>query len=223
MTKLTKADLALPAALLALSFVPIVGGIARLASLAGSTPAGPDDARFAAAPAPVLIHVVAATVYALLGAFQFSTGIRQRWTKWHRRAGVLLLGCGFLVAGSGVWMTVAYPIPRELQGPLLIGVRLLVGVVMLVALAKGWGSILRRDVARHEAWMMRAYALAQGAGTQALLLLPPTLVTGPVLGLPRDIVLSAAWALNIGVVEWVLRRRRPGVVRAAASQPRAFV
>ena len=35
MTKLTKADLALPAALLALSFVPIVGGIARLASLAG--------------------------------------------------------------------------------------------------------------------------------------------------------------------------------------------
>jgi hypothetical protein len=71
--------------------------------------------------------------------------------------------------------------------------------------------------------MMRAYALAQGAGTQALLLLPPTLVSGPVLGLPRDIVLSAAWALNIGVVEWALRRRRRGVERVAANQPRAFV
>ena len=78
MTKLKKADFAVPASLLLLSFVPVLGGIARLHSLSANGSAPVEDARFLAAPAPVVIHVVAATVYAVLGAFQFSDGFRRR-------------------------------------------------------------------------------------------------------------------------------------------------
>jgi len=57
--------------------------------------------------------------------------------------------------------------------------------------------------------MIRAYALAQGAGTQALLFLPLMLVlSGPVLGLTRDVLSSAAWAVNLVAAEWLIRRRR---------------
>ena len=108
-------------------------------SLPGAA-AGADDARFFAAPAPVVIHVVAATIYALLGAFQFSTGIRLRWLRWHRRAGVLLLGCGFMASTTGLWMTAAYPIPPSLQGPLLFWVRVFVGVAMLGVARRGLGE-----------------------------------------------------------------------------------
>jgi Predicted membrane protein (DUF2306) len=215
MIRLTRADFKAPALLVALSLVPILGGVARLNSLSNGAAVAADDARFFAAPTPVVVHVVAATIYALLGAFQFSTGIRLRWRAWHRRAGVLLLGCALLTGGTGIWMTAAYAIPQSLQGPLLYGVRLVVGVAMLAAIIKGWASIVRRDLAEHEAWMIRAYALAQGAGTQAMIFLPLMLITsGPVLGLTRDVLLSAAWVVNIVAAEWIIRRRRRGYERA---------
>lgn len=207
MIRLTRADFKVPALLAALSLVPVLGGIARLRSLSAGVAFGADSARFFAAPAPVVIHVVAATIYALLGAFQFSAGIRLRWTTWHRRAGVLLLVSAVLTGATGIWMTVAYAIPPSLQGPLLYGVRLLVGAAMLTSIVKGWASIIRRDLAQHEAWMIRAYALAQGAGTQALIFLPVMLISGPVLGVTRDVLLSAAWVINIVVAEWIIRRR----------------
>jgi len=207
MTKLTPADFKVPALLLALSLVPILGGIVRLHSLyEGSVSA--EDARFSAAPIPIVIHVIAASIYAVLGAFQFSTPIRRRWPAWHRRGGLLLISCALLTGATGLWMTASYTIPSSLQGPLLYGVRLLVGVAMLTSVVKGWTSILGRDFAAHEAWMIRAYALAQGAGTQALLFLPLTLVRGPVLGVTRDVLLSVAWLINLAVAELAIGRKQ---------------
>ncbi|HEX2873412.1 MAG TPA: DUF2306 domain-containing protein [Polyangiaceae bacterium] len=211
MIKLTRADFKVPALLIAFSLVPMLGGVARLKSLSDGVPAAPDDARFFAAPVLVVVHIVAASVYALLGAFQFSTAIRLRWRGWHRRAGVLLLGCALLTGATGIWMTVALAIPSSLQGPLLYCVRLVVGVAMLASVIMGWLSIVRRDLTQHEAWMIRAYALGQGAGTQALLFLPlMMLLGGPVLGLSRDVLMSAAWAINLVVAEWLIRRRGRG-------------
>jgi len=214
MIKLTRADFKVPALLVALSLVPILGGVARLKSLSDGALGGAEDARFFAAPLPVVIHVVAATLYALLGAFQFSAGIRLRWRTWHRRAGVLLLGCALLTGATGIWMTVTYAIPPSLQGPLLYGVRLVVGVAMLASIVKGWLSIVRRNLDQHEAWMIRAYALAQGAGTQAVIFLPLMLLSGPVLGFTRDVLMSAAWVVNIVIAESLIRRRARAYLRA---------
>lgn len=85
MKKLANRDLLVPALLVALSIVPMLGGAVRLASLSG--PPTPESARFVAAPVPVVLHIVGAGLYALLGAFQFSSAVRRRWPRWHRRAG----------------------------------------------------------------------------------------------------------------------------------------
>lgn len=229
MRELTKRDLAIPAALLALSLVPTLGGAARLASLSSGA-ATPDDARFLDAPAPVVLHVLSATVFCLLGAFQFSSGVRQRWPGGHRRAGKLLVLCGLLAGITGLWMTALYPIPKSLQGPLLYGVRLTVASAMLASLLVAWRVILRRDVARHEAFMIRAYALGQGAGTQVLVLLPWMLLSGESGGLTRDLLMTLSWLINIAVAESILRARagrraRPGAAAAlsAAQGPRAIL
>ena len=60
--QLTMADWKVPALLLLLSLVPTLGGIARLASMTGPAAASPENARFAAAPGPIIIHVLAATL-----------------------------------------------------------------------------------------------------------------------------------------------------------------
>lgn len=78
---------------------------------------------------------------------------------------------------------------------------------MVASIVLGVWSILRRDVARHEAFMIRAYALGQGAGTQALVLGPWMLITGESGGLTRDLLMTLAWGINVAVAEWVIARR----------------
>jgi hypothetical protein len=209
-TTLTKTDFKVPALLITLSVVPILGGLIRLVSLSPSAPTSPDSARFVHAPAPIVLHVASATLFCLIGAFQLSPGFRRRSPSLHRRAGKLVALCGLSAGASGVWMTAFYAIPASMQGPLLYVVRLAVGVAMVASIAIAWSSILRRQVARHEAFMIRAYALGQGAGTQALVLGPWIIISGESGGLMRDVLMTLAWAINIAVAELLIRSRDSG-------------
>src|SRR5688572_6755238 len=110
--KSTKSDWLIPAGLIVLSLVPALAGTARLAQLAGGAAVTPENARFFAAPLPVVIHIPAAIVFSILGAFQFSAGFRRRNRKWHRAAGKILIPAGLLVALSGLWMAHFYPWPQ---------------------------------------------------------------------------------------------------------------
>lgn len=192
--------------LILLSLVPMLGGIARLSDLASGAAVTPENARFHAMPLPVLVHIFSSVPFSIMGAFQFAPGLRRRRPDVHRNIGKVLMIAGFASAVSGLFMTVFYPITPNLQGPLLWLVRLLVGSAMAVSIALAWRTILERKVNQHRAWMMRAYALGQGAGTQALILLPITLLFGPVEWLPRDLWMSLAWLINIAIAEWFIRK-----------------
>ena len=78
---------------------------------------------------------------------------------------------------------------------------------MFTSLLLGSIAIRRRDIARHRAWMTRAYALALGAGTQVF-----TLGIGETLLVPSDrstaLLQGAGWAINLAVAEWFIRRGR---------------
>lgn len=207
------AGLPLPAWLVALSIVPLLGGVARLLLLTSGNAPAPEDLRFTLAPLPVTLHIAAAAFYCLVGAFQFDSGLRGRWPALHRVLGRVTVASGVVVGLTGLWMTLASEIPVGLQGDLLRVVRVAVAAAMVASLVLGVVAIRAGRVRSHLAWMARAYALAQGAGTQALLLLPPTLAFGEITGLVRDLAMTAAWLLNLGVVEWVLAH--PAQVPAA--------
>ena len=214
-----RTDRWVPVGLVALAAIPVLAGTARLVEVLGGPELIPTDARFAASPAPVVIHVVAAIGYALLGAFQFSAGIRQRHPGWHRRAGRLLVALGLAVASSALWMTLAFP-RKEGTGDLLYVFRLLFGSGMAISIILGLAAIRRRDITRHRAWMTRAYALALGAGTQAF-----TVGFGGALfgaGVVRtDLMMGAGWAINLAVAEWFIRR--PSARRTRSTRLRAGV
>ncbi len=195
-----------------LSFVPVVAGVVRLTSLAGGANGGgitPENARFMAMPAPVVLHIVCASLFCVLGALQFDAALRQRFPRWHRIAGRVAALCGIVAACTGLWMTAAYAIPAELQGPLLYGVRMAVGLAMTLAVVVSVRAVFQRRIAQHRAWMVRAYALGQGAGTQVLILLPVTLMAGAPTFIFRDVLMASAWALNVAFAEWLIRRRLP--------------
>ncbi|MDQ6686772.1 MAG: DUF2306 domain-containing protein [Actinomycetota bacterium] len=206
-----------PVGLVALAAIPVLAGTTRLVEILGGPELIPTDPRFAASPAPVLVHVTAAIGYALLGAFQFSAGIRRRHPGWHRRTGRVLVVLGLAVALSALWMTLVFP-RKEGTGDLLYVFRLLFGSGMAISIILGLAAIRRRDITRHRAWMTRAYALALGAGTQAF-----TVGFGKAAfrsGVVRtDLMMGAGWAINLAAAEWIIRR--PHARRALRAHTRA--
>ncbi|WP_222195550.1 DUF2306 domain-containing protein [Modestobacter italicus] len=209
------------AGLVLLSLVPVLAGAARVAELAGDPAVTAANARFVASPVPVVVHIVSATVYSLLGAFQFVPRIRRRRPGWHRRAGRVLVPAGLAAALSGLWMTVSYPRPPA-DDVLLTPIRLFFGVAMAGCIVLGVRAVLRRDISAHRAWMARGYAIGLGAGTQVLTHLPWVLLGAEPSGGGRVLAMLAGWVVNLAVVEWALRRR-PAVPsrerRAPAAAP----
>jgi hypothetical protein len=104
---------------------------------------------------------------------------------------------------------------------------MLFGASMVLSLVLGLVAILRRNVARHRAWMIRGYAIGQGAGTQALTALIWMLIFGT-LGEPtKDLLMGASWVINLAVAERLLRRKhakgRKTQVDTGRDQSRALL
>ena len=100
---------------------------------------------------------------------------------------------------------------------LLYPVRVVFGVAMLVTIAFGFLAARRRDFANHRAWMIRSYAIGLVAGTQAFTLG----IGGAIFGhgqVTTALLLVAAWAMNLTVAEWAIRRRRPRRTTPASAQ-----
>lgn len=203
-------DWAIPLGLVALGLVPSLAGTARLAELATGADVTPDNARFLAAPVPVILHVLAAVPYGLLGAFQFAPALRRRPRSWHRVVGWALVPAALVVALTGLWMASSYALPA-FDGPAVHVERWVFGTAMLGATVLGTTAIARRDFRAHGEWMTRAYAIALGAGTQVFTHLPWFLLVGGMpSGTPRAVMMGAGWVINVVVAEWAIRRaRRP--------------
>ncbi len=208
-----------PAALIALVVVPVIAGTLRLVQLSGGAQTMPPDPRYDAVPWPVVVHIVSAIVFALVGAFQFVPRLRRRRRAWHRRAGRVVVVAGLGVALSALWLNQFFPrahATRDIVYPL----RMAFGVALVVTLVLGFRAARRREFARHRVWMIRSFAIALVAGTQVF-----TLWFGGALfgkgDLAQALMIIAAWGINLAVAEWAIRRpARTRSRRRAARVPR---
>lgn len=198
--------------LVVLSAIPIAVGIYLLAELAAGH-VRPETARHLASPVPVVLHVVAAAIYAIFGAFQFTAAFRRRFAGWHRGAGRVLLVCGLVAGFSALWITLFYQRQPD-TNDLLFVIRLVVSSAMVVFVVLGFVAIRRGDVPRHRAFMMRAYAIGLGVGTQALIFMVAEAVAGAPDQLGKALLMGAAWMLNLLVAELIIQRGAASVARS---------
>lgn len=199
----------IPAGLILLSVLPLIGGAIRLTELAsGEVTAG--NVRFFASPLPIVLHVIGSGVYFILGAFQFSPSWRARRPDWHRIAGRILIPSGLITALTGMWMAWTYP-PLFGDGTAAAVIRIVVGACTVLFIGAGYAAICRRDIAAHRAWMMRAYALAIAAGTQPLTLAPMVIFPQLYGEVGYTLGLAAGWVLNLAVAELLIRRKSVAV------------
>jgi uncharacterized membrane protein len=206
------------AGLLLLGLLPLVFGALRLIQLGGGPALMPPNTRIAAAP--LVVHIVGAFAFAVLGPFQVAAGIRRRRPLWHRLAGRVGVVGGLMAAFSGLWMTLAYA-PQPGTGVLLYALRLVFGSAMVASMVVGVAAIRGGDVNRHRAWITRGYAIGLGAATQMLTLMIGEMVAGPVDELGNGLLNGAGWIINLAVAEWAVRRRIRRPVSRGGQAPRA--
>ncbi|MGY1846082.1 DUF2306 domain-containing protein [Blastococcus sp. SYSU DS1021] len=196
-----------PAALIALALVPLLAGAARLIELSGGAAALPEPPRSAAAPVPLVVHIMSALVFTVVGAFQFVPGTRGRRPRWHRVTGRIVAPVGLVAALSGLWLTAVI---TGADSGLLTVFRAAAGAGMAVAIVLGVTAVLRRDIRRHRAWMLRGYALGLGAGTQVFTAGFWLVVAGAPGPTAEALTMGAGWLINLAVAEWLIRRRPAG-------------
>ena len=129
-----------------------------LPGMPGAAP-GPAANQFAHAGALVAHAGIGATAL-ILGAIQFFPATRERWPKWHRRAGTVYVLCCLIGGAAGLLLafgTTAGPIAGVGFG--------LLAIAWLATTANAWRYAKARDFARHRRWMTRSYALAFAAVT----------------------------------------------------------
>jgi len=220
---LKKLEWAVLIGLLLLSLVPCVVGLFRLVEQISGPGLLPDNPRVRLAPIPAVFHILTAVPYCILGAFQFLPTIRRQLPRWHQVSGRILVGVGILSAFSGLWMTHFYSFSSDLQGDLLYFVRIIVGFSMIVCILLGLSAVMKKRIVHHQAWMMRAYALGQGAGTQVLITIPWVLTVGEPVGFIRDVLMTLAWVINMILVEWLINARSNRIdgntIKSASSTP----
>ncbi|MEM8652324.1 MAG: DUF2306 domain-containing protein [Pseudomonadota bacterium] len=191
------------------SFIPTFGGLLRVGELLSGLAMIPENPRAIAQPLPILLHIVSSFCFCLFGALQFLPTMRRHRIGLHRKIGKVVAIAGCVSALTGLWMTIAFTFPAELQGPLLYWVRIIMSILMIVLIAWAVFLICRGDITKHSSGMIRAYAIGQGASTQTAFGIFFLIIMGEeAVGFPRDILMVSAWALNLLIVEVIIQSMR---------------
>ena len=156
-------------------------------------------------PLGLRLHITGAAVALLVGPWQFVRGLRSRAPAVHRTMGHLYVA-GVLVggvAGGAIALGTA-------SGPVAGSGFLALAVAWLVTTAVALQKIRRRDVAAHQRWMLRSFALTFAAVTLRLYL-GITGAGGVDYDTAYRVIAWVAWVPNLVVMElWVRSRLRRG-------------
>lgn len=77
---------------------------------------------------------------------------------------------------------------------------------MFLSLVMGYSAARQKDFKGHSHWMIRAYAIGLGAGTQVFTHMPALLFPSIMGELARTLMMGAGWVINLAVAEWVIRK-----------------
>ena len=145
----------------------------------------------------IYTHIFASIVALLIGPFQFSKRIRQKYKNIHRWLGRVYLSVGVFIGGmSGLYMSqYAYGGAIAKFGFAMLAVSwLFTGFRAYMAIRKG-------AIAEHRKWMLRNFALTFAA-VMLRIYLPVSILAGIEFSLAYSIIAWLCWVPNIIFVEW---------------------
>lgn len=149
-------------------------------------------------------HVFAATLALLLGPFQFMQGLRKRHPALHRWMGRAYLGGGVLIGGiAGLAMSL-----HASGGVVARAGFACLAVAWLYTGLQAYRAVRAGDISRHQAWMVRNFALAFAA-VMLRLYLPAAMAAGMAFDVAYPVIAWLCWIPNLVLAQWLIERADP--------------
>jgi uncharacterized membrane protein len=194
-------------------FAPLPYALNSLADL--SSNGAPLAANYVDRPAVIrsafYLHIGFGGLALLLSPLQFARRLRTRAPQVHRAIGRIIVA-SIAIAGVGGLLLA----PHSLAGPVGTAGFGLLAVLWVAFAATAFRAIRRRDVATHQRWMIRAFALTYAAVTLRLWLFVLMAIQTGLAGVDPQtaferaylIVPFLAWVPNLLIAERYLATRR---------------
>jgi uncharacterized membrane protein len=163
--------------------------------------------RYAAYPITTFLHLVPGALFLVIGLLQFQPKLRARYISLHRWLGRAYMFCGLLLCGSAFSMVARFPYAGRSEA-CPIGV---FGVLLLYSLVRAYVEIRRRNLAKHQEWVIRSFAIGIGISMVRLVFLAlRPIVDSSDQGLFL-VSLWAGWTITfVGAEIWIrMSRKRP--------------
>lgn len=175
------------------------------ALLSGVMPTDPADMHYVRHALLISFHIIPGFIFLALGPLQFMGAIRVRWPKVHRISGRIFVASGFMTAISAIGINIVFPPFGGLFKSIAVYI---FSIALIVSLTIAVRAILRRDITRHRAWMIRAFAIGLAISTMRIFFIPMYLL----YGVPNDFTVAMGmwigFLFNILIAEFILWRER---------------
>lgn len=154
--------------------------------------------RYAPIPWLMLAHGIPGALALVIGAFQFSTRLRQRHLEVHRVMGRIYGLCALISAPAAVVVSLRLPIPTLFMASLIQALGWLIATGTAVYCAR------TGRVQQHLEWMIRGYAFAAVFVVVRVLILIPAIERAGLMGVATVVwsVIAVAGILPSFIFSW---------------------
>ena len=169
--------------------------------------------RYAPIPWLMFLHGIPGAVALVLGVFQFSTRLRQRYRKLHRVLGRIYVGCVLVSAPVAVAVAVNLPVPT------LLSASIIQSTGWIVTTLTGLYCIRTGRVQQHREWMVRSYPFAAVFVVARVIQAIPAVERAGLMGIVESVwgVIAVACFLPSFVLAW---QSMPAGKRGATTKVR---
>lgn len=175
------------------------------------------DRWFVAHPMLTFVHVILGGIFLTLAPFQFSSSIRNRYLRFHRWSGRVLVLVALPVGLSGLLLGALFPF----GGPVAASAAFVAGVFFLVALIRAFIAIRHRDVARHREWMIRMFSIGLGIATVRVVGMLMGAITRSSFQESAGTAFWIGWVSTFAAAELWIRHTRPRRVAVRGTPVKA--
>lgn len=151
----------------------------------------------------VLLHITSGTTALLLGPWQFSRRIRQRYLQLHRISGRIYLIAIVLGAVAAFRLAVATPFGHAWS----FGLAML-AIAWLTTSAMAYYAVRKRQIQIHREWMVRSYVVTFAFVTFRVLNDFPPMLTWLPEADRANVSIWACWAVPLLFTEVILQLTR---------------
>jgi uncharacterized membrane protein len=126
------------------------------------------ELRYLEHPIVTAVHILSGILFISLAPLQFVKRVRIKRLGLHRQLGRVLVTCALISGTYGLIATVAFP---GFGGLASEASAWFFGPIFLFAVLRAFWCARNRKIIQHREWMIRAFALGLGVGTQRLILI----------------------------------------------------